>query len=103
MSVFDRKHYVYADLPTGYQITQHRQPFARNGSVSIRFEDGFLSSPDDALDIPIVQLQLEQDTGKTTYAATDDASQVCLIDYNRAGVALVEIVSAPVLLSLIHI
>ena len=97
VSVFDRKHYVYADLPTGYQITQHRQPFARNGSVSIRFEDGFLSSPDDALDIPIVQLQLEQDTGKTTYAATDDASQVCLIDYNRAGVALVEIVSAPVL------
>ena len=65
--------------------------------MSIRFEDGFLTSPDDALDIPIVQLQLEQDTGKTTHAATDDASQVCLIDYNRAGVALVEIVSAPVL------
>lgn len=97
VSVFDRKHYFYADLPTGYQITQHRQPFARDGSVAIRFEDGYLVSPADALDVPIVQLQLEQDTGKSTYAATDAGTHISLVDYNRAGVALVEIVSAPVL------
>ena len=65
--------------------------------MSIRFEDGYLSTPNDAVDVPILQLQLEQDTGKSMYAATDADSHVSLIDYNRAGVALVEIVSAPVL------
>ena len=55
-----------------------------------------MSSPDDALDVPIVQLQLEQDTGKSTYVATDSA-HLSLLDFNRAGVALIEIVSAPVL------
>ena len=56
-----------------------------------------MSTPNDAVDVPILQLQLEQDTGKSMYAATDADSHVSLIDYNRAGVALVEIVSAPVL------
>lgn len=65
--------------------------------MSICYEDGYLASQDAALDVPIEHLQLEQDTAKSTYAATDSGVHLSLLDFNRAGVALVEIVSAPVL------
>ncbi|PKI85229.1 Pet112p [Malassezia vespertilionis] len=92
-STFDRKHYFYADLAQGYQITQQR--------VSIRFEDGYLKSEDEALDVPILHVQLEQDTAKLTRVALDtvggNTHHANLLDFNRAGVALIEIVSAPVM------
>jgi len=85
----------YTETP--YVLAAHAEPFAHTGVVSISYGDGYLSSEDAALDVPIEQLQLEQDTGKSIYAATDSGSHISLLDYNRAGVALVEIVSAPVL------
>ncbi|WFD32671.1 hypothetical protein MSPP1_003720 [Malassezia sp. CBS 17886] len=107
VSGFDRKHYFYADQPAGYQITQHLTPFAHSGTVAIRYEDGYLSNVDDALDVPILQLQLEQDTAKSTYFALDDVGgaggrksdpvHATFVDFDRAGVALVEIVSGPVM------
>lgn len=72
-------------------------PFAHSGAVALTFEDGYLASADDALSVPIEQLQLEQDTGKSVRLATGAGGYATLLDYNRAGVALVEIVGAPVL------
>ncbi|KAI0960164.1 hypothetical protein AcW1_004761 [Taiwanofungus camphoratus] len=82
-SAFDRKHYFYADLPAGYQITQYYAPFATNGCLKLSRRDGF---------VRIKQLQLEQDTGKSTF---DSQHRISLIDLNRAGVGLMEIVSEP--------
>ncbi|WFD00163.1 hypothetical protein MYAM1_002910 [Malassezia yamatoensis] len=97
-SIFERKHYFYADQPLGYQITQRRSPYAYSGSVSVCFEDGFLSSEEASLQVPIEQIQLEQDTAKSSYFTKDaekGTERVQLLDFNRAGVALIEIVSAP--------
>ncbi|WFC95931.1 hypothetical protein MBRA1_002586 [Malassezia brasiliensis] len=80
-SYFDRKHYFYADQPMGFQITQKRG-----------------SHEDEALQVPIEQVQLEQDTAKSTYYLMDvgdEQRRTQLLDFNRAGVALIEIVSAP--------
>lgn len=103
-STFDRKHYFYADLPAGYQITQQysayalTDPFARDGSVRLRYADGYLQSERDELQVPVTRVQLEQDTAKTLHFETGDGSSAqSFLDYNRAGVALVEIVSAPVM------
>ncbi|KAJ7070007.1 Glutamyl-tRNA amidotransferase subunit B, mitochondrial [Mycena amicta] len=82
-SSFDRKHYFYPDLPAGYQITQHYAPIAQGGTVSI----GTRSSS-----IRIKQIQLEQDTAKTTF---DPRTRTSSIDLNRAGAALLEIVTEP--------
>lgn len=79
-SWFDRKHYNYADLPAGYQITQHRRPFAGPGRLQI---------PGDRM-ITIERIQLEQDSAKSIYHGRER-----IIDLNRCGVPLVEIVSAP--------
>ncbi|WFD44334.1 hypothetical protein MPSI1_003001 [Malassezia psittaci] len=97
-SIFERKHYFYADQPLGYQITQRRSPYAYSGSVSVCFEDGFLSSEEASLQVPIEQIQLEQDTAKSSYFMKDSENgtkRIQLLDFNRAGVALIEIVSAP--------
>ncbi|EKM59499.1 uncharacterized protein PHACADRAFT_114333 [Phanerochaete carnosa HHB-10118-sp] len=82
-STFDRKHYFYADLPSGYQITQHYAPFATSGHLHLSKSD---------LSVRIKQLQLEQDTGKSM---TDRRRRVTSIDLNRAGAGLMEIVSEP--------
>ncbi|KAJ7644265.1 Glutamyl-tRNA amidotransferase subunit B, mitochondrial [Roridomyces roridus] len=82
-SSFDRKHYFYSDLPTGYQITQHYAPIALNGYLCIPGRD----SP-----IRIKQIQLEQDTAKSTF---NPRTRTSSIDLNRAGAALVEIVTEP--------
>ena len=91
-STFDRKHYFYADLPSGYQITQQRLPLAVGG----RFEFPVLKSPfvpkTYSHSAEIVQLQLEMDSGKSVHDEVNDKS---LIDLNRAGVGLMEIVFAP--------
>ncbi|XP_048386301.1 glutamyl-tRNA(Gln) amidotransferase subunit B, mitochondrial isoform X1 [Stegostoma tigrinum] len=91
-SKFDRKHYFYADLPVGYQITQQRCPVAINGNLAYslyvgRNRDHLISKL-----VRIRQIQLEQDSGKSLH---DDARTQTLIDLNRAGVGLMEIVMEP--------
>ncbi|KAJ2610667.1 hypothetical protein H4S08_003504 [Coemansia sp. RSA 1365] len=87
-SSFDRKHYFYADQPLGYQITQQHHPIGRGGYIQL--------GPTDGLDYPkrvnIHQLQLEQDTAKSIHGVYPG---YVLVDLNRAGVALIEIVSEP--------
>ncbi|MEE2659453.1 MAG: Asp-tRNA(Asn)/Glu-tRNA(Gln) amidotransferase subunit GatB [Candidatus Latescibacterota bacterium] len=80
-SVFARKNYVYPDLPKGYQISQYELPLCEYGQVQIRMESGTKS-------IGIERVHLEEDTGKLVHE--EGTSQV---DYNRAGVPLMEVVS----------
>lgn len=83
VAMFDRKNYYYADLPKGYQITQMTRPFGKNGYIDIDI-DGKNKR------IRIHQLHLEEDTALMTHF-----SNYSLLDYNRAGIPLVEIVSEP--------
>ena len=85
-SVFDRKNYFYADLPAGYQISQFHHPIVGQGFIPIEKADGSLKQ------IGITRLHLEQDAGKSFH---DQHPTCSLIDLNRAGVALMEIVSEP--------
>lgn len=84
-SAFDRKHYFYPDLPSGYQITQFTHPIIRNGSVNIEVDD-------QPLRISVREAHLEADAGKSTHPAGTNYS---LVDLNRAGTPLLEIVSGP--------
>ena len=85
-SIFDRKNYFYPDLPFGYQISQFKQPVVGEGVVTVELADGTTR------DIGIERLHLEQDAGKSLH---DQHPQLTYIDLNRAGVALMEIVSKP--------
>lgn len=85
-SVFERKNYFYADLPPGYQISQYQRPLVGEGSVTIELADGSTKQ------IGIERLHVEQDAGKSLH---DQHPRLTLIDLNRAGVALMEIVSRP--------
>ena len=89
-SIFDRKNYFYADLPQGYQISQYKNPIVGEGSVT-------LDMPGGEKMIGIERLHLEQDAGKSIH---DIDPQNTLVDLNRSGVALMEIVSKPDLRSL---
>lgn len=91
VSSFDRKHYFYGDQPLGYQITQHYQPIARNGSITLLQKHHLKIKRD--LTVRIQQLQLEQDTGRSIYHAVD--SDISNIDFNRANIPLVEMVTLP--------
>lgn len=83
---FDRKHYFYGDQPVGYQITQHYEPFAHSGVLELYERDGIK----DSTPVRIKQIQIEQDTGKSTYI--DDISH---IDLNRNNYGLIELVTEP--------
>ena len=85
VSYFDRKNYFYPDLPSGYQITQFHKPIATNGSVIVIVGE-------EEKKIRINRLHMEQDAGKLIHDMDDSNS---LVDLNRAGVGLMEIVSEP--------
>jgi aspartyl-tRNA(Asn)/glutamyl-tRNA(Gln) amidotransferase subunit B len=85
-SRFDRKNYFYADLPAGYQISQYQHPIVGTGVITIDLGDGT------SKEIGITRLHLEQDAGKSLH---DQHPTKSYIDLNRAGVALMEIVSEP--------
>ncbi|KAL5970928.1 Glutamyl-tRNA Gln amidotransferase subunit B mitochondrial, partial [Taenia solium] len=92
LSRFDRKHYFYADLPAGFQITQHAQPIAEDGWLEYVWKPPDINSLPQVSKAKIKRIQLEQDTGKSLH---DEKSGRSLIDLNRAGVALIEIVTDP--------
>ncbi len=83
---YARKNYFYADLPKGYQITQDTTPICTNGFVDVKLKDGSVSR------IGITRIHMEEDAGKSIH---DQDYRDTLIDLNRAGVPLIEIVSEP--------
>ncbi|MFI5012275.1 MAG: Asp-tRNA(Asn)/Glu-tRNA(Gln) amidotransferase subunit GatB [Hyphomicrobiales bacterium] len=85
-SVFDRKNYFYPDLPQGYQISQYKSPIVGEGEVVVDMADGARFT------VGIERLHLEQDAGKSLH---DQHATMSLVDLNRSGVALMEIVSKP--------
>ncbi|HOB19920.1 MAG TPA: Asp-tRNA(Asn)/Glu-tRNA(Gln) amidotransferase subunit GatB [Candidatus Atribacteria bacterium] len=84
-STFDRKNYFYPDLPKGYQITQHYRPICADGYLHIEIKGRTRK-------IGISRIQLEEDAGKLIH---NESEKVSLIDYNRAGIPLIEIVTRP--------
>src|SRR4030088_67209 len=84
-SVFDRKNYFYPDLPQGYQISQYKSPVVGEGEVAVDMPDGTIR-------VGIERLHLEPDAGKLLH---DQHPTMSLVDLNRSGVGLMEIVSKP--------
>ncbi|NJD78708.1 MAG: Asp-tRNA(Asn)/Glu-tRNA(Gln) amidotransferase subunit GatB [Candidatus Methanoperedens sp.] len=85
---FYRKNYYYPDLPKGFQITQYDFPISSGGYVTIEGEDGEHK-------VRITRAHMEEDPGRLVHEGTIDKSKYTLIDYNRSGMALLEVVSEP--------
>lgn len=83
-SIFSRKHYFYPDLPKGYQITQYDRPLATDGRLEVTTEDGGCS-------VRIERVHIEEDAGKNLHPEGGRS----IVDLNRAGIPLIEIVTAP--------
>lgn len=90
-SRFDRKHYFYHDQPAGYQLTQYYEPFAKDGGITLTRDDGIGPGDGESVTIGIKQIQMEQDTARSQ----ESDAGTNLIDFNRAGQALIEIISLP--------
>jgi len=90
VSRFERKHYFYPDLPKGYQISQYQEPLAEGGSVPVE-QGGVLRS------VPLTRIHMEEDAGKSIHDTAISGPGTSLVDLNRAGVPLIEIVSEPAL------
>jgi len=92
-SKFDRKNYFYPDMPKNYQISQYDMPLTQGGVVRYWLDDGTMK------ECRLTRIHLEEDTGKSTHAGGGDGriagSRYSLIDFNRAGVPLMECVSEP--------
>src|SRR6195952_1409326 len=91
---FARKNYFYPDMPKNYQISQYDEPIAINGYLEVPLEDGT------SWRVEIERAHMEEDTGKLTHLGSDtgriEGATGSLIDYNRAGVPLIEIVTKPI-------
>ena len=87
-SIFARKNYFYPDLPKGYQISQYDQPLASTGRVTVTVAG-------ESRDIGITRVHMEEDAGKSLHEGFADSGERTYLDYNRAGVPLIEIVSEP--------
>ena len=85
-SQFDRKNYFYPDLPKGYQISQYEHPFVKEGYLDIKLANGAERR------IRITRVHLEEDTGRLQHDKTGERS---LVDFNRAGIPLMELVTEP--------
>lgn len=90
-SKFDRKHYFHWDQPSGYQITQYYEPFAKDGHITLYTHDGIAKEDGQSVTIGIKQIQMEQDTAKTISQPGD----LHLLDFNRVGLPLIEIITLP--------
>lgn len=88
-SLFARKHYFYPDLPKGYQISQYEEPLCEHGWLDLELENGTHKR------VRIIRIHLEEDAGKSIHAEEFVAENETLIDLNRCGVPLIEIVSGP--------
>ena len=86
LTFFDRKNYFYPDLPKGYQITQDRAPICKGGYITLSGKDGIESS------VSLTKIHLEDDAGKSIHLQNESDT---LVDFNRAGVPLIEIVTDP--------
>jgi len=86
---FARKHYYYPDMPKNFQITQYEEPLAGEGRLEVDLPDGTSRT------IGIQRLHLEEDVGKLVHEGTLETAQASLVDFNRAGVPLMETVSKP--------
>eukprot|EP00041_Stephanoeca_diplocostata_P012082 m.201356 g.201356 ORF g.201356 m.201356 type:complete len:538 (-) comp18802_c0_seq4:240-1853(-) len=94
ISYFDRKHYFYADMPLGFQITQNRIPLAEHGAVAVGHDSPHVDAERSTSErtVTIDRLHLEHDSGKSMHTLSE---QYTLVDLNRAGVGLMEIVTGP--------
>ena len=86
MNIFDRKNYFYPDLPKGYQLTQDRTPICRGGRIRISPKNG------EAREVQLNRIHIEEDAGKSIHLPEETDT---LVDFNRAGVPLIEIVTEP--------
>jgi len=87
-SVFARKHYFYPDMPKNYQITQYDRPLCEGGALPVTAAEG-------ARAVPLIRIHVEEDTGKSFHPERHGDRRISRVDFNRAGVPLLELVTEP--------